>query len=166
MSAQHVTQNKVLINHMWEGARVCLWQQFHASLERLATKTDILTSTVRIRRWQSQSWHEENLRSYEKAMATSLGGCWAGWANMERWDRERQCGEAASSFFSYGNREWCRGEASSAAEKKGRTSINSGQPTNQPLAPYCLKTATILLLHSQFSSTQIRYSSNRIDPGC
>ena len=151
MSAQHVTQNKVLINHMWEGARVCLWQQFHASLERLATKTDILTSTVRIRRWQSQSWHEENLRSYEKAMATSLGGCWAGWANMERWDRERQCGEAASSFFSYGNREWCRGEASSAAEKKGRTSINSGQPTNQPLAPYCLKTATILLLHSQFS---------------
>ena len=132
MSAQHVTQNKVLINHMWEGARVCLWQQFHASLERLATKTDILTSTVRIRRWQSQSWHEENLRSYEKAMATSLGGCWAGWANMERWDRERQCGEAASSFFSYGNREWCRGEASSAAEKKGRTSINSGQPTNQP----------------------------------
>ena len=35
-----------------------------------------------------------------------------------------------------------RGETSSAEGKKRRTSINFGQPTNQPLAPHhCLKTA-------------------------
>ena len=75
-------------------ARVCLWQQFHASLEQLATKTDILTSPVRLRRWQSQSRQKENLRSY--AMATSLGECWAGWTNMEVWKRRRSKAMAAS----------------------------------------------------------------------
>ena len=153
MSAQHVTQNKVLINHMWEGARVCLWQQFHASLERLATKTDILTSTVRIRRWQSQSWHEENLRSYEKAMATSFKGgveqdgqTWRG--ETERGNVERQ---HLLSFLT-GTESGAEVKPPLPPRKRGEHQLIPGnQPTNQPLAPYCLKTATILLLHSQFS---------------
>ena len=44
MSAQHVTQNKLLINHMWEEERACLCQQFHASLDGEASNRDILTN--------------------------------------------------------------------------------------------------------------------------
>ena len=138
-------------------ARVCLWQQFHACLEQLATKTDILTSTASEERWwQSHSWQRE------------LEKLWECYGNkirrvLSRMDKHRERERvwwlvrlrkamAASSFLSYQNREWWWGEASSAAEKKRRTSINFGQQTNQPLAPYCLKTASILSLYPQSSA--------------
>ena len=111
---------------------------------------------VRIRRWQSHSWQRE----FEK-----LWECYGNKIRrvLSRMDKHREGmvrlrkAMAASSFFSYQNREWWRGEASSAAEKKRRTSINFGQqppppPTNWPLVPYCLKTASISWLCPRLSA--------------
>ena len=79
----------------------------------------------------SHTHDKENVRSYENAMATRLGECWAGWTNIERgWLVRLRKAMAASSFLSESGGEV---KPPLLPRKRGEHQLISGnKPTNQP----------------------------------
>ena len=125
-AAQHVTQNKVLINHMWEEAEGVYDNNFEQMAVTILTVGE-LEDGNKIRGVLSIVDIGEAM--VREAAASSFFS----YLLLFLFLPHPLSFLTSYFFFSYQNREWWRGEASSAAKKKRRTSINFDQPTNHSL---------------------------------